>query len=93
MNVGELGAGNGCDSFARRTDQALIVTLRHLRRVPSFSGRHGFCSHGSREWFAYHGLDWGAFVREGIEAEVIEATGDALGLHLVAFARTEAAGG
>jgi hypothetical protein len=32
-------------------------------------------------------------VREGIEAEVIEVTGDALGLHLVEFSRAEATGG
>lgn len=68
----------------------LIVTLGHLRHVPSFTGRLGFCSHGGREWFAYYGLDWSTFVREGIDVEALEATGDALGLHLAAFARAEA---
>lgn len=67
----------------------MIVTLAHLRRVPAFGARPGFCAQGARDWFVYHGLDWSAFVRDGIDAEVIEATGDALGLHLVAFARAE----
>ncbi len=66
------------------------VTLDHLRRVPAFGARPGFCAQGAREWFACYCLDWSAFVRDGIEAEVIEATGDALGLNLVAFARSEA---
>ena len=67
----------------------MIVTLDHLRRVPGFGARPGFCAQGGRAWFARHGLDWSAFVREGIEAEVLEATGDALALHVVAFARAE----
>ena len=71
----------------------MIVTLDHLRRAPGFGVRAGFCAQGGREWFAYYGLDWSAFVRDGIEAEAIEATGDALGLRLVAFAREEAARG
>lgn len=71
----------------------MIVTLKHLRRVPGFGRNAGFCAGGGREWFAYYGLDWSAFVRDGIEADAIEATGDALGLHLVAFARAEATRG
>ena len=71
----------------------MIVTVDHLRRAPGFGARPGFCAQGGREWFAYYRLDWNAFVRDGIEAEALEATGDALGLHLVAFARAEAARG
>lgn len=71
----------------------MIVTLDHLRRTPGFGARPGYCTQGGREWFAYYGLDWSAFVRDGIESEVIEALGDALGLHLVAFARAEEARG
>ncbi|MEH6413894.1 hypothetical protein [Pseudomonas sp. CGJS7] len=69
------------------------MTLDHVRRTPGFGVREGFCAQGGRRWFAYYGLDWGAFVRDGIEAEVLEATGDALGARVVAFARAEAAGG
>jgi hypothetical protein len=71
----------------------VIVTLDHLRRAPGFGARPGYCTQGGREWFAYYGLDWSAFVRDGIDVEVIDALGDALGLHLVAFARAEAARG
>lgn len=71
----------------------MIVTLDHLRRAPGFGARPGYCAQGGREWFAYYGLDWNAFIRDGIDAEAIEATGDALGLHLIEFARAEAAGG
>ncbi|MGH8081031.1 MAG: hypothetical protein ACREP7_10675 [Lysobacter sp.] len=71
----------------------MIVTLDHVRRAPGFGVRDGFCAQGGREWFAYYGLDWGAFVRDGIDAEVLEATGDALGARVVAFARAEAARG
>jgi len=66
------------------------VTVAHLRAVPGFSTRPGLCMRGSREWFALHGLDWSAFVREGIDADVLDATGDALGLHVAAFARQQA---
>lgn len=71
----------------------MIVTLDHVRRTPGFGVRDGFCAQGGREWFAFYGLDWGAFVRDGIEAEVLEATGDALGMRVAAFARAEAARG
>ncbi|MBT2748591.1 hypothetical protein J7J64_19415 [Lysobacter sp. ISL-42] len=71
----------------------MIVTLDHLRRAPGFSVRDGFCAQGGREWFAYYGLSWSDFVRDGIEAEVLQATGDALALRVIAFAREEAARG
>ena len=69
----------------------MIVTTRHLFTIPGFSARPGFCRGGARAWFAAHGLDWGDFVRNGIAAEAIEATGDGLALTLVAWARQCAA--
>ena len=65
----------------------MIVTTRHLFTIPGFSPRPGFCRGGAREWFSAHGLDWADFVRNGIPAEKMAATGDALGLALVAWAR------
>lgn len=65
----------------------MIVTTKHLFTIPGFSPRPGFCRGGARDWWRQHGLDWGDFVRNGIAAEKIEATGDALGLALVAWAR------
>jgi len=44
----------------------------------------GYCARGARRWFARMGLDWAAFVRDGIDADVLEATGDAMAQRLVA---------
>lgn len=65
----------------------LIVTTRHLFTIPGFSPRPGFCRGRSREFFQTHGLDWNAFVREGINAQVLIATGDALAKALVDWAQ------
>ena len=47
----------------------------------------GYCVKGIRHWGRLHGLDFKAFVREGIPASVVLATGDALGLAIVEQAR------
>ena len=65
----------------------LIITTRHLFTIPGYSPRRGFCRDRSREWAKRQGLDWGDFVRNGIAAERLEATGDGLALALVAWAR------
>lgn len=65
----------------------VIVTRHHLFTIPGFSTRSGFCRGQSREWFRRHGLDWTDFVRNGIAASRLEATGDGLALALVKWAR------
>lgn len=60
-----------------------IATMRHVREL-------GFCSRGGREFFARYGLDWSAFLREGIAVSALEATGDGLMIKLAAHARKEA---
>ena len=65
----------------------MIVTTRHLFTIPGFTRRRGFCRSGARAWFARHSLDWQAFVRHGIDATELEATGDGLALALVRWAR------
>lgn len=62
----------------------IIVTMKHLRAIK-------FCAYGGRAFFARYGLDWSAFLRGGIAASELEATGDALALKLVEFARAEGA--
>ncbi len=69
------------------------VTVAHLRSVPGFSPKPGFCLSQSRTWFQRHGLDWRDFVRNGIDAAALEATGDGLALALVEHARREVARG
>lgn len=68
----------------------MIVTTRDLFTVPGHSKRPGFCRRGARNWFAVHELDWPHFVKHGIDSEILEATGDALALALVAWARKRA---
>lgn len=67
----------------------LRVTVQHLHSVPNFNGSLGFCARGGRLWAQQRGMDWAAFVREGLPAEVLEATGDAMALRLVAHARAQ----
>lgn len=64
----------------------MIVTFAHLRTVPDFKKGTGYCSGKSREWFAAHGLDWNAFRHNGIDAELLLATGDGLAIALVRHA-------
>lgn len=61
----------------------VIVTMRHVRQAH-------MCSRGARAFFARHGLDYGRFLREGLPAEQIRATGDAMALQVVAIAEREA---
>lgn len=65
----------------------MIVTLQHVRTIPGFSARPGFCHAGARAWCATHGVEWRDFVRHGIDAGKLEAIGDAFALALVRWAR------
>jgi len=46
-----------------------------------------YCNKGTRLFFERHGLSHPDFVRDGLPAEALEATGDAMALELVAEAR------
>lgn len=50
-----------------------------------------YCSRGMRLWFNRHGLDYAAFLRVGIPAEALRATGDAMARRVVDVAEAEAA--
>ena len=73
------------------TDE-LIVTTKHLFTIRGYNRRAGFCRDKSKAFFRRHGLDWRAFVRDGIAASQLEATGDGLALALVAWAQECEAG-
>lgn len=60
----------------------LIVTIAHVRAA-------GLCVNGSRAWFARHGLDFRAFLRDGLDADTLLATGDAMAKRVVDCARKE----
>lgn len=48
-----------------------------------------YCANGARRWFARMGLDWAAFIRDGIDAAVLEATGDAMAHRIVEHVRKQ----
>lgn len=59
----------------------VTVTIDDVRAV-------GLCVNGSRAWFERHGLDFRAFLRDGLDAETLLTTGDAMALRVVEHART-----
>lgn len=59
-----------------------LITIDHVRAA-------GMCVHGTRSWFDRHGLDFRAFLREGIAADVLLATGDAMARRVVEDARRQ----
>jgi hypothetical protein len=59
----------------------MIVTFADLRACR-------FCSHGARDWFKRHDLDYLSFVQHGLPAETLLATGDAMALRVVEQAKT-----
>lgn len=50
------------------------------------------CTRGARRWFEQHGLDFKAFLRNGLPASTIEATGDAFGKTVAAHVRARVGG-
>lgn len=63
------------------------VTTRHFFTIPGYSTKGGFCRDKGKLFARRLGLDWREFVRNGIDAEVLEATGDGFALALVKWAR------
>ena len=47
------------------------VTIQDIRAAR-------YCLPGVRPWFRRHGLDWQAFLDDGLPADSLRATGDAL---------------
>lgn len=63
---------------------AVIVRTGDIRRAR-------LCLQGARGWFRRHDLDWQAFLRDGLPADVLAATGDALAFRVIAEAEKRAA--
>lgn len=57
-----------------------MVRMEHVRAAR-------MCSRGARAFFARHNLDWQTFIKDGLPAEVIAATGDGMALQVVEVAR------
>lgn len=54
----------------------MIVTITDIRLA-------GHCVSGARQWFNQYGLDFRDFIKNGIDAEVLLATGDALAKQVI----------
>lgn len=64
------------------------VTLIHLHTVPAWNGKAGYCNKTSREFCARNNISWGELVKNGgLWASELEATGDALAIHLADWVR------
>lgn len=63
------------------------VTLEHLRSIPGYGQKPGFCASQARKFFQQHDLDWYAFRHGGLPAELFLETGDALAIALVEWAQ------
>jgi hypothetical protein len=60
------------------TEQTM-VKMSHIREAK-------MCSRGARAFFERHGLDWQAFLKEGIAADKLKQTGDFMALEVVKVA-------
>lgn len=60
--------------------EQVLVRMEHIRAAR-------MCSRGARAFFARHNLDWQTFLKDGLPAEVLAATGDAMALQVVEAAR------
>jgi len=62
----------------------LRIYPRHIRSC-------GYClTPGARDWFIHYGLDWRDFIKSGIPAPDLAATGGPMVEAIVAFAQREA---
>lgn len=53
-----------------------VITITDIRRA-------GHCAIGIRRWFESRGLDFRAFLRDGITVELFLATGDGMAAEVV----------
>ena len=63
------------------------MTDATVRVWPQDLSAVGYCHRGARRFFRRHALDWPAFLRTGIAADRLLATGDYMAERLVAQAR------
>lgn len=65
-----------------------------IRRVTIDDVRQaGHCGRGAKAWFERHGLNFRAFLKDGISEEEFRASGDALAERVIKMKREREAGG
>lgn len=62
-----------------------VVLHRHCREL-------GYCNRGLRAWFAREGLDWSAFLKHGIAADMLRTRENAMAERAIALAERESHG-
>ena len=63
----------------------IIATMKHIRRAE-------LCSDGARRWFKARELNWTDFLENGIDASILEATGDVQAIRVAELAKEDANG-
>jgi hypothetical protein len=63
--------------------EPVIVRMSDVRAIKG-------CSRGARYFCETHGIDWTDFLANGVPAERLEETGDAMALRLTRYARQRA---
>lgn len=65
------------------------MTLRQAQERVTIDDvrRSGHCVRGAKDWFDRHGLDFRAFLRDGIDEAEFLTNGDALAERIVAMKR------
>jgi hypothetical protein len=67
----------------------VIITIEHVRGTKGFNTRGRLCVIGTRAWFKTHNLDFADFLDNGIDEEILLATGDAFAIAVVEQAHGE----
>jgi hypothetical protein len=65
----------------------LRVYVRHIR-----AARPPLCTNAAPAWFAMRGLDWNAFLANGIPADILRTLNDPISNRALAAAEAEAEG-
>lgn len=60
------------------------VRIKHIRQS-------GFCASGTRVWFERYNIDYPDFLKHGIDADILEKTGDHFAFVVCKLARDEEA--
>jgi hypothetical protein len=58
----------------------LVITIDDIRKT-------GHCTRGARRWFQHNGLSFDDFLKNGVDAQRLLDTGDALALRVVQATR------
>lgn len=64
------------------TEVTSTVRVKHLRAAK-------ICTAGARAWWRAEGLDWNAFLRDGIPAQTLLDTGDPRAVRVVEIAEAD----